>query len=110
MQGAVEPEVVNVPVVMPIRFQWQDIIATTYEAVTEVATTISSVIDPPQAFTQVPATGSPGPGLRGTGVGARATGHVDSAPWDSAVEGSTPTTLPDSQQPSDAGITLSVIT
>jgi hypothetical protein len=102
VQGAVEPESVNVPVVVAYHFQWQDTIRQTdLETVQAIETHITSrcprVIRP----TQVAEGGSPGPGLRGTGLGARATGLLNLR--HPSIRGRTLgqvtlTTLPDSQQ------------
>lgn len=78
IQGAVEPESMNVPVVVAYHFQWQDVIRQTdLETVQEIETRVTSSCPQVIRPTQVAEGGSPGPGLRGTAVGARATGLVN---------------------------------
>lgn len=102
VQGAVEPESMNVPVVVAYHFQWQDQIRQTdLETVQAIETHITSSCPQVIRPTQMAEGGGPGPGLRGTAIGARSSGLLNLR--HPAIRGRslgqvTLTTLPDSQQ------------
>jgi hypothetical protein len=75
IQGAAESEIVNVPVVCPFFFQWQDAVRQTdLEVVQSVETHISTLCPKVIRPTPMAEGGSPGPGLRGSALGARVSG------------------------------------
>jgi hypothetical protein len=103
INGAAEPETVNIPVIVPFYFQWEDTIrAEDLEVVQQIEARIS--LEFPRTIRPTPMAegGSPGPGLRGSAVGARVSGVRGlRPPW---IRGRTlnivsTDTLPDSQQP-----------
>jgi len=102
--GAQEAEIINVPVVVPFHFQWQDQIETRNQ---DVVSAIESRICAlgPQEFRPTPVAegGSPGPGIRGTGLGARVSGlrNLRHPSISGRVLTLTTRTLPNSQQPAD---------
>lgn len=105
ISGAADPESVCVPIIVPYHFQWQETIrATDLETVQEIEAHITSRIPEPLRPTPMAAGGSPGPGLRGTGLGATESGLKGlRPPW---IRGRTlrvlrTDTLPDSQQHGD---------
>jgi hypothetical protein len=71
IQGTTDPEIINVPVMVPYHFQYQDTIGERDLAVaTEFEMQLSTISPEPVAPTPVAEGGSPGPGLRGSGTGA----------------------------------------
>jgi hypothetical protein len=71
IQGAVEGEAYNVPVVVPFFFQWQDTISQQeLRKANEIEVRMQAVSYGPRRVTAAPLDGSPGPGMRGSAIGA----------------------------------------
>ncbi len=105
ISGAAEAESVCVPVIVPYHFQWEDVIRPTdLETVQGIEATITARIPELIRPTPMASGGSPGPGLRGSGVGAKESGLKNlRPPW---VRGKVlkvlrTDILPDSQQHGD---------
>lgn len=112
--GAGDPEIVNVPAVVPFHFQWQDTIGEVEPGVLSAIEQQITVMSSNRAVPLAPAENAPGPGLRGTALGAKlrvVRGVKLRNPWvrGRTLEYSTDT-LPASQQPSDPEIELDVQT
>lgn len=75
VSGAAEGETICVPVIAPYHFQWQEVVRPTdLETVQEIEAHITARIPELIRPTPMAAGGSPGPGLRGTGLGAMDSG------------------------------------
>jgi len=112
--GSPDPEMIDVPVIVPFHFQYEDTIGERdvplASAIETHISTMGPVVSRP---TQVAAGGGPGPGLRGSATGARNSGlnrlrHPSIS--GRTVQEYTTDTLPDSQQPGDTSLNLVVRT
>jgi hypothetical protein len=98
---------VVVPVLVPFHFQYEDTIGERNLPLAEAIEMRIEAISPTvKQFTQVAEGGTPGPGLRGTALGAKVSGlsnlrhpHISGRP----IREYTTDTLPDSQQPARHG-------
>lgn len=79
IDGSGDVEAVNVAVVVPFYFQWQDTISPQEQRLAEaVEVRLTTLVPPVRKPTAVALDGSPGPGLRGTAMGAVVTARINS--------------------------------